>query len=173
MAATLLQPLWPAYGEAIARGDIAWVRRTLVLSTLASVIIISPLALSLMLFGDDLARFWMRRPIDLGFGILSGMALWVLVETIGSAMGYFLNGALVMRVQLIFASIFAVVSVLLKIKLAREFGIAGIPWGTLIAYTGIMLVPCGRVIQRHLRKLAARGSHQVGQFTATLGIIPD
>jgi O-antigen/teichoic acid export membrane protein len=161
IAATLLLPLWPAYGEAITRGHIAWVRRTLLLSILVSVIIVSPLALSLMAFGNDLAGFWMHRPINFGFWLLSGMALWIVVETIGSAMSYFLNGALVMRVQLIFASIFAVVSILLKIKFAREFGIAGIPWGTLVAYTGVMLVPCGRVIQRHLRELAPRGTQEV------------
>jgi O-antigen/teichoic acid export membrane protein len=156
VAATLLQPLWPAYGEAIARGDVAWVRRTVTLSTLGSVLVAAPPALALLLFGDALASLWMRQPISLGLGLLSGMALWAIIETIGAGIGYFLNGASLIRVQLILGTIFAVVAVAAKVTLAKEFGIAGIAWGTLFAYAGVMLLPYIRIVRRHLQDLARR-----------------
>jgi hypothetical protein len=38
-------PLWPAYGEAIARGDITWVRRTIVGSIVVAELVVLPFAL--------------------------------------------------------------------------------------------------------------------------------
>lgn len=158
LASTLLAPLWPAYGEAIARGDIAWVRRTIVMSIAIALLVISPLTLCLLFFGNDLASLWMRQPMSFGFGLLSGMALWVIIETFGAGMSYFLNGASVIRAQLVLGTIFAAVAVVAKVALARQFGIGGIAWGTLLAYAGIILLPCARIVQRHLRELSRRAA---------------
>ena len=155
-AGTMLGPLWPAYREAITRGDIAWVRRTIAASIVLSVLVVLPLALGLTVFGDTLARLWMRRPLVLGFGLLFGMALWVTVETIGSAISYFLNAASMIRVQLILGAVFSVVAIATKVTLAMHFGIAGIAWGRSFAYIGTTLFPSVRIIRRQLRELASR-----------------
>jgi O-antigen/teichoic acid export membrane protein len=152
ISGTLLGPLWPAYGEAIARGDVDWIRRAIVMSITLAVLIISPLALGLALFGGDLATLWMRRPIEFGFGLLSGMALWVIVETIGSGMSLFLNGISAVGVQVVVGSIFAVLALMAKVTLAKQFGISGIAWGALLAYLSI-IVPYGRIIRRRLGAL--------------------
>jgi O-antigen/teichoic acid export membrane protein len=172
LAGTLLAPLWPAYGEAIARGDITWVRRTVALSIIISSLVVLPLALGLLFFGSDLATLWMRRPISFGIGLLSGMASWVLLETIGSGMGYFLNGASIFRVQIVLAPIFAAVAVALKITLIKKFGISGIAWGTLLAYSSVMLLPCGLIIRRHLRELARRAATGATQLQQEPGPTP-
>jgi O-antigen/teichoic acid export membrane protein len=153
LAGTMLAPLWPAYGEAIKRGDVAWVRRTIAASIAVSVMVVLPLALGLAFFGDTLASVWMRRPVAFGAGLLFGMALWVTVETIGSAISYFLNGASLIRVQLVLGAVFTAVAVVTKVSLAMHFGIAGIAWGTLISYAGVMLPPSARIVRQQLRDL--------------------
>jgi hypothetical protein len=104
--------------------------------------------------GNDLAGFWMRRPMSFGFGLLSGMALWVVIEVPGSGMSQFMNGASVVRAQLVIRAIFATVAVAVKMFLAKQFGIVGIPWGTLLADCGTTLFPSALIVQRNVRELA-------------------
>jgi O-antigen/teichoic acid export membrane protein len=150
IAGTLLGPLWPAYGEAIARGDIAWVRRTFMASIIFGNLAVLPLAAVGFFWGDEIASFWMRRPIAFGYGLLSGMALWVLLQTLGAGMSIFLNAASVILVQLPISITFAVVGVIVKVILASRFGPAGIVWGTILAFSGISLMPYAWLVRRHL-----------------------
>jgi O-antigen/teichoic acid export membrane protein len=156
LAGTLLSPLWPAYSEAIASGDVAWVRRTVVVSIITVELLILPFDLVLLVFGNDLAGLWLQRPISFGYGLLAGVALWVLLETIGVGFAYFLNGASAVRVQIILAITFALTAVAAKVTLANQFGIAGIIWGTIIAFSGTVLIPYFRLIPRQMRELTAR-----------------
>src|SRR5262249_31335094 len=107
VAGTLLMPLWPAYGEAIARGDMGWVRRTLKTSIIGAEMVVLPLALTGLFCGDVLARLWFQQPIALGFGLLAGMALWAVLEAAGSGLAMFLNGASIVRIQVCLSVIFA------------------------------------------------------------------
>ena len=50
--AMVLAPLWPAYGEAIARGDAAWVKRTLKRSILTAVGLAALCSFTLVLVGE-------------------------------------------------------------------------------------------------------------------------
>jgi O-antigen/teichoic acid export membrane protein len=156
LAGTLLSPLWPAYSEAIASGDVAWVRRTVLVSIVALELLILPFDLVLLVFGNTLAGLWLQRPISFGYGLLAGVALWVLVETIGVGLAYFLNGVSAVRMQIILAITFALTAVAAKVALANQFGIAGIVWGTILAYSVTVLLPLIRLIPRLLRDLARR-----------------
>jgi O-antigen/teichoic acid export membrane protein len=153
LAGTLLTPLWPAYGEAIARGDLAWVRRTVMVSIIVAELVVLPVALVGLFFGNDLVSLWLQRPIAFGYWLLSGMALWISLETIGSGLSIFLNGASAVRVQVPLCVAFALVAVAAKITLAKQFGIEGIIWGTILAYVCTTLLPYCRLIPREMRKL--------------------
>ncbi len=153
LAGTLLGPLWPAYGEAVARGDIAWARRTVTASIIAAEVLVIPLALIGLFFGDSLASLWFQRSISLGFGLLAGIALWVVLETIGAGLSMFLNGASVIRAQLPLCVAFAVVAIATKVTLANQFGIAGIIWGTVLPYSITQLLPYVWLIQRTFHDL--------------------
>ena len=69
--AMAMLPLWPAYAEAITRGDIAWVRSTLIRSTLIGVGISSASSAVLIVFGRDLLRVWVGPVFDPPFMMLS------------------------------------------------------------------------------------------------------
>jgi O-antigen/teichoic acid export membrane protein len=156
LAATVQLPLWPAYGEAIARGDIAWVRRIIVRSMITAEAIILPMALGIFFFGNELASLWLQRPVSLGYGLLGGVALWVVLESIGFGCSYFLNGASAIRVQALLSNCFAPAAVVARLALAAQFGISGIIWGTVLAYSIAVLLPYTWLVPRQIRDLMTR-----------------
>ena len=57
----LLSPLWPAYGEAIRRGDIAWMRRGVRLATMVGCGGILIWGTTLLIAGKWVFPLWTRR----------------------------------------------------------------------------------------------------------------
>lgn len=129
-----LNPLWPAYGEAIARKDFFWVRSAFKRSILLVLLFAAIPAAGLVLLGPMILNYWVGPVIKPTFELLLGMALWTVVSTMGSAVGMLLNGANVIRFQVILASVMAVAALVSKTILASFIGVPGIIWGTLLAY---------------------------------------
>ena len=95
------------------------------------------------------------QPISVGFGLLAGVALWLVVsETVGYGLATFLNGASVLRAQIPLSIAYAVTAIVAKVTFANKFGIAGIIWGAIFAYAITQLVPYIHIIRRYIRRLA-------------------
>jgi O-antigen/teichoic acid export membrane protein len=140
MLGMLTAPLWPAYGEAISRGDMTWVRRTLRRSMLI-VLSASTLAVALLLpLSHSLIYLWVGPRIHPPFVLLLGIAIWTVVNCCGDALAAFLNGASIIRFQVMVASAFGLACLATKVLFIRHFGITAIPWATLLTY---MLVNAG------------------------------
>ena len=103
MVTMLIMPLWPAYGEAIARGDMTWVRRTLKRSMAASLVGTVIASSVLLLVAHRLIGWWIGPSISPPFILLLGIAAWVVMECCGNTLSVFLNGADIMRFQAIVA----------------------------------------------------------------------
>jgi len=56
--ALLWTPLWPAYREALASGDAAWVRRVFVKSLKLALVVGVPSAVMLVVFGKEIIQLW-------------------------------------------------------------------------------------------------------------------
>jgi O-antigen/teichoic acid export membrane protein len=139
--ATVIEPLWPAYGEAISRGDGPWVKRTLILSLIASVGLASLIGALFVLAGPWLIHLWVGDRIHPSTLLLIGLACWAVVQAGGSAIAMFLNGASIIREQVIVALIFAPCALAMKIAFVHRWGIDGIPWATLASYLLLTAVP--------------------------------
>jgi O-antigen/teichoic acid export membrane protein len=129
----ILFPLWPAYGEAIARGDRPWVRRTLLRSLSVSIAATSVLSLVLIVFGASLISLWTGQDVDPPFALLLGLGLWKVIEAGDNSVSMFLNGANVVRFQLVLAALMATLAISLKIVLIARIGISGVIWATILA----------------------------------------
>ena len=101
LVAILLQPLWPAYGEAIARRDIAWVQRTLRATTIGAVFISATLSAIILVTFDSLTHIWLNRELNVSWLLLGGLAVWTVVEAAGNSLSMFLNGAHVVGIQVV------------------------------------------------------------------------
>lgn len=150
----VLSPLWPAYSESITRGDILWVRRTLVRSLIASLAFSSFCSVGLAAIGPWLLELWVGDKVTPILPLLLGLAVWTIVGTVGNALAMFLNGASVMRFQVCAALAMTALAVVLKITLVRAIGLPGVIWGTVIAYTLAVIVPSLLVIPSEFNSIA-------------------
>jgi O-antigen/teichoic acid export membrane protein len=146
-------PLWPAYGEAIARGEIPWVKRTLVRSMLATLAFVGGVSAVLILIGPHVLRLWLGTDVSSSLPLLVGLAISSVLLSVGNAVAVFLNGANILRAQLVLACLMAVAAVILKIALAYRLGISGVVWGTVAAYLLFTALPFAVLLPRILRRL--------------------
>ncbi len=146
-----LSPLWPAYGEAIARGDHDWVRKTLTHSILVSVALAAVASTALLLAGPWLIGLWVGKTINPPFLLLAGFAVWKVIEIGGNAIAMFLNGANIVQPQIIIATITGVSIVITKLLMVKQFGVSGIPWATIISYLTFTVLPLSIFIPNYLR----------------------
>lgn len=153
LLATLVAPLWPAYGEAISRRDIAWVRRALGRSLLG-VLVVSFISSSLLLvFARRIIYWWVGSRIQPPFMLLVGLALWTVIECCSFTLGAFLNGAAVIRFQIGVSVAFGVACVTMKVFFARHFGLVAIPWSTIVSCVLIEIIPWILFVPRFLGHL--------------------
>ena len=158
----LVSPLWPAYGEARARGDVAWIRRTLMYSTILGVLFTACAGLVAVALGPFIVGHWSRGAVVPALNLLFALAVWSTVLAWGHAAGAFLNGTGQIVAQAICSILMAVEAFALKWLLAERWGISGVIWATTICYVVTDVVPLSIVIRRSLARLAIAGSQAVG-----------
>jgi O-antigen/teichoic acid export membrane protein len=155
LAMMIYLPMWGANAEAIARGDIAWVKATfrrlrlfaLLLTAVGGFVYVlcCPWVLRLMI-GDRVAP---HLVLLLGLGA-SGVSLAV------AGPGFMvLNAAGVLRPQILMYLVFTVASIVAKVFLTARFGIDVIPWVTVCLYATFILLPLNVLINRTLKGLEA------------------
>ncbi|WP_197284675.1 lipopolysaccharide biosynthesis protein [Piscinibacter sakaiensis] len=136
-----LTPLWPAYGEALARGDADWVRRTLRRSLLLAGGGAAVLSLGLVVFGPWILRTWTGSELGVGRGLLIAFAVWKVLEAIGLALAMFLNAAHLVRFQVGVALVTATAAIAGKLLLTPLLGPAGVLWASAGAFAVCCLLP--------------------------------
>jgi O-antigen/teichoic acid export membrane protein len=161
LSATLfmaLVPMWPAYTEALAQGDVAWVRQTLKRSLGLVAIVVGVPSLLLVLVGGPLIRLWVRNPsFEVPAALLIALAVWTLIQGVSGAWATLMNGLSIVRFQAVCAVLTAVVAVGAKILLAQRAGIPGLVWGTSLAHLVFTLVPIGLYMRYSLARRSAAG----------------
>ena len=160
LLATVLIPLWPAYGEAIARHDMAWVTRTLRRS-LSMAVGLSVLASSLLVAaGPFLIDLWVGGAVQPSMPLLLVLAVWKVLESAGLALAMFLNGAGLIRLQVYSACLMAAAALVAKPWLVREIGIVGAPLATAVIYLMLTLLPFSLMLPGLVRKLRQQPTPQ-------------
>lgn len=147
----ILTPLWPAYSEALGKGDHAWAVRALRRSLLFVVLVATPTATVLVLFGNTLLSLWVGRDFVASPWLLSGFAVWVTLHCVGHALAMFMNAALIVRFQVVTASLFAVICVVVKYTLAIHFGLVGVIWGLVGTYALFVFLPTSIFLKKWLK----------------------
>jgi Na+-driven multidrug efflux pump len=135
---------------------MAWVRRTLRASLFTVAAVSSVISASLLLLSPWLIHWWVGSRIHPPFFLLLGLAIWTVLNCCGDALSSFLNGASIIRFQVVVASIFGAGCLALKIFLIRRYGIEGVPWATILAYGLLNGVPCVLYVPRIVRRMESR-----------------
>jgi O-antigen/teichoic acid export membrane protein len=142
MAFTLAFPyLWPAYAEAFARKDSAWIRRTFRKSVVVSLTVGLALAVPLVVFGRPLIGIWAGKSAVPPFSLLVWMGIWSLIVAGINPVACLLNSAGHVKGQAIFASLSTAVNVGLSVYWARRYGISGVIAATVVSYLVVAAIP--------------------------------
>ena len=153
IASFLITPLWPAYGDALARGDVAWARTTFRRSVKVAAVLNVPAALVLVAVGRPLVERLVpgARP---SLGLLLTLGTWAVLSTVNIPFAMFLNGAHVVRLQLACALLMATTNLPLSILLAREIGVTGPILATVITTSAFVLLPVAIFLRRYFARLS-------------------
>jgi O-antigen/teichoic acid export membrane protein len=145
----IVAPLWPAFGEALARNDIQWARKTLrrvVAAAIAcGIFTAGPVALA----APWILRIWIKNTAPVPVNLLVGFAFWAILAGYGGVMSSFLNTGTLLRKQTYFYAIASVAAVTSKIVLCPYIGEAGAVWGTVFGYGVFYIVPAWRLAFKH------------------------
>jgi O-antigen/teichoic acid export membrane protein len=146
-----IAPLWPAYTEALERGDHPWIQQTLsrslMIVTGASIVISG----SLVAFGNTIIRLWAGNSVHASPLLLAGLGIWGVMMPVSSTVGMFLNGLSVVRFQLVIALLMAPANLALSVYLTRRIGISGVVYGSILSQLAFILVPCCWYLLRYFK----------------------
>jgi O-antigen/teichoic acid export membrane protein len=150
----VLVPLWPAYRESLARGDGAWVKRTLRRSITLAALINIPSSLFLIVAGPFLLQIWAPslhlHPTTL---LLVGLGTWTIMNTLNGPFAMLLNGANVVGFQAVCSTLMATANVTISIFLVQRIGVSGAVYGSVISQLVFILIPEVWYVRRFLRRL--------------------
>jgi O-antigen/teichoic acid export membrane protein len=149
-----ITPLWPAYGEALARGDVEWLRRAFLASLRVTLAITVPLCALLVVAGPRILSFAVGKSLHASMSLLVVLAVWGVVNAVSNVMAVLLNGTGVVKV-LSTTAVFASLSNLsLSILLTRRLGVMGVCLGSIITQLLITFPVCFLLIRNLFRRLA-------------------
>jgi O-antigen/teichoic acid export membrane protein len=144
-------PLWPALGEALARGDYAWARAALNRAVLLSMAAGLLLAIVFLAFGQSIIRAWVGEQLVPDLLLVAGFAAWIILSAYGGAITSLLNNPQFLRLQVKIYAGASIAALALKVPLTRWIGPAGVVWATVIAYSLGYCVPAGLIARRMFR----------------------
>lgn len=113
-------PLWPANAEALARGDVTWVRRTTLRMTWISGGCMVLVGTVLVVFAEPFVHTWVGPEVEVPRVLLVGFALLWTVVAVASPAFMVANSQAKLRPQLFGWSGFLLSSILLKLVLAQS-----------------------------------------------------
>ncbi|MDR3764203.1 MAG: oligosaccharide flippase family protein [Acidobacteriota bacterium] len=148
-----LIPLWPAYGEAFARGDVMWLKKTLVRSlrwTVAAALLINTV---LVVAAHWILRLWIGPQVQASHELLLGLWLSQTLAAVFTPLSIFLNGLKVLRFQAVCFSLMAALNICASIFLTRRIGVSGVVYGSVIAQLLCLILPTAIYVPRLLRRL--------------------
>jgi O-antigen/teichoic acid export membrane protein len=145
-----LGPLWPAYSEAAARHDTAWVRRTLLRSIIGSAVWAGVASVLILVFGDTLFAFWLRGRVAPNFDLMLGLAVSTVLQCVGSAIAIYWLGTNTLRFVTLTGGALMLLAPILRVLLGRHFGLPGVAWGLTLAYLVCVVLPTAIYLPRAL-----------------------
>jgi len=151
IAQYFIAPLWPAFGEALARRDYEWAGITLNRALKLSFIAGFATALPLFIFGKQLISSWVGPEVVSPTSLTAGFAVFVFLSCYLGVMSTFLNNGETVKRQVIFFSAASLSALMLKVVLTAKWGIAGPIWATICGYGLFYVIPAARLAYGSLR----------------------
>jgi len=150
-------PLMPAYGEARARNDWSWIRRTLRHSLIASLAVTVCLVTPLIFFIKPIIRAWVGPEMIPEHALIVNMGLYALIAGVVTPASVVLYGLERVGGQAVIATANALVTVILGIWLTHAAGLSGLAGSMAFALLSVNLVGQALQIRRAFRVEQSEG----------------
>jgi O-antigen/teichoic acid export membrane protein len=145
--------LWPAYGEAFARRDHAWIQASIRKNILRTSLMVVPGCVFLATLGNWIVGLWTGGLVQVPQALLVALAFSTIVTTLAHPLGIFLLSTNHLRFAAIATLLLAPTAVVSKMLLLPEFGAVGLVWGSAVPYLIINTAPQFVYCRRLLLKL--------------------
>jgi O-antigen/teichoic acid export membrane protein len=107
-----MSPLWPAYGEAQARGDIGWIKKTFFRSVKVSAIIVFPIFIITALSGLEIIEWWISEKKTLpSWSLLMACNVWMVFMAWNRVCSMMLNGLNKFKGQSIYGIVLPIIAI--------------------------------------------------------------
>lgn len=142
--------VWPVNGAALARGDVAWVRRTTRRMVLLYGLVVGAVGVALVRHGHRLMELWLGTADAsvVPTGVLAGLACWSVLVAVSSPLIVVQNSAGLLRAQFFGWSGFLLLGTALKLWGLHRLGLVGLPAAACVAYL-LTMWPAALVGYRH------------------------
>jgi len=166
VAQSLVFPaLWPAYAEAYARGDYAWMGRAFRWMMRGTLALNLGCVILLVAFGKPAIRWWAGEAAVPSTALLAAMALWALISGCMTAESCLLAAVNRTREQGVLSVVAAAVNLAMSIALVQRIGAVGVIAGTILSYLLVLVVPQSLIVRSVLRSGDAHPARS--QFLST------
>ena len=150
----LCMPVWPAYAQALARGEYSWIRsitrRLVAISAFTAV----AMAIGVFFASPALFRLWIGPSFQVDPFLMGTLALWTVLPAIAAPYFMLLNGSGNVFVQIKMWAWFLPIAVGCKTWFGQLWGVAGIPLGASIPYL-IIVIPWSMFGYSQVRRRSA------------------
>ena len=132
-------PMWSANGEALARGDLAWVRSNTKKLALLAGVGTGLIGLFLIVFGPMITRIWLGPDFEISRFLLFAMGAGVVTASCAAPYFMVLNAAGIIYSQVKLFLIFTPLVIVAKLAMGHVYGPSGIALAGFFCYLIILL----------------------------------
>lgn len=157
IAQMLSAPLWPAYVEALNKGDFRWASRTFNRILFLFLAIGLTGAVLIITLTPTIIRAWLGEDLIPDFSTILGFGAWCLIANAFSAISSLMANSHMLKRLTMIVTIAIAVSFPLKLLLFPMLGISGLIWSTVIGY-GLIFIPSIYLAKGEIAKLLNRTS---------------
>ena len=145
--------LWTAYNEAIARGDMEWVRKTFRLNVTLGVLGTAVVACLMLLVCRPFIMWWAGPLAVPTFLLAATMAGWVVINALTNPIACLLAAASHLRNQIRYSALATVANLVLSLYFVTRLGPVGVIGSTVVSYLIFVCVPIYIDAQRLMARL--------------------
>lgn len=145
-------PLWGAFADAYARNDLAFIRRTLKISLLLSLLMSGLIGVTILLFSEYILKLWIGDELNISYNLIVGFTVWKILESVGHSLSMALNGMHIIKPQVISVVFLCAIVLPLKFIYTPIYGPSAVIWSTVIAYSISTLLFYLVYFRREIRK---------------------
>lgn len=126
--------MWPAFGQAIVRGEMDWVRRVYISALKLSFLVVGAGCLIITVGMPEISTGWLGMENPPNFLLPVVLSLWAVTDILGQTTATLLNGAGLVAAQMAAAFAMAATAFAAKWYLVSTLGVEGAVLATILAY---------------------------------------